>query len=311
MNDIDVEFPSARVRPSKTLGHYLDQAAFERFADVYRRAAATLPPAEARTIETSYGLVRCYRFTADGVTEPGRTPIVLLSGRNAATPMWAPALPALLALGRPIHAFDSIGEAGCSAQTAPLETIEHQTAWVAEALQGLELGRVHLVGHSLGGWLAAHVAMRRPELLASVTALDPPRVFTELSAGFVAAGLTASASVVPDAWRRRLLGWIAGGPITDSDPLGQLGWVGLKTFAVHQQPPQLPGADDLAGITTPLLAVLAGRSRVHDAEAAARGARRVPGARVELWPDAGHALHAEEPARLAELLGDFIASTDL
>lgn len=127
----------------------------------------------------------------------------------------------------------------------------------------------------------------------------------------MAAGLTASASVVPDAWRRRLLGWIAGGPITESDSLAQLGWVGLETFAVHQQPPRLPAADDLATITTPLLAVLAGRSRVHDAQAAARGAGTVPGARVELWPDVGHALHAEEPARLADLLGDFIASTDL
>lgn len=133
VNDVDIEFPSARVGPSKAVGHYLGRSAFERFVDAYRRAAAALPPAEARTIETSYGLARCYRFLETGAAGRGRAPIVLLSGRNAATPMWAPAIPDLLALHRPVYAFDSIGEAGCSAQTAPLDTTERQTAWVVEA----------------------------------------------------------------------------------------------------------------------------------------------------------------------------------
>lgn len=91
-----------------------------------------------------------------------------------------------------------------------------------------------------------------------------------------------------------------------SDPLDQLGWAGLQCYRVRQQPPQLPSPADLASIRVPLLAIFAGRSRVHDAQAAVRGAESVPRSRVELWPDVGHALHAGEPARLATTLGDFV-----
>lgn len=311
MTAIEVEFPSANVGASKSLGHFVDEAAFERFADAYRRAALELPSAVARTIETASGPVRCYRFTGAALDPSGRAPIVLLSGRNAATPMWAPAMDDLLALGRPLYSIDSLGEAGCSSQKAPLETVEDQVAWVAEALTQLGLREVHLVGHSLGGWLAAQVAMRRPALLGSVTTLDPPRVFTELSATFVLAGLAASSSTFPAAARRRMLGWIAGGPMVASDPLDQLGWAGLRGYRVRQLPPQLPSSTELGDVEVPLLAILAGRSRVHDAQAALRGAARVPGSQAEVWADVGHALHAEQPQRLAARLRTFVDSTGL
>lgn len=302
MSSIEVEFPSAVVGASRTVGHFLDRSAFERYAAAYREATRVLPPAEASTVETASGLVRAYRF---GDAVPGttaRVPIVLLSGRDSATPMWAPVLAELRALGRPLYSLDSVGGPGCSAQTGPLDTGEQQAAWVAEAVRGLGLERVHLVGHSLGGWLAVQVAMHRPDVLASVTVLDPPRVFTELGPGFVAAGLTASVPVVPARLRRRLLGWIAGAPMTETDPVDRLGWASIQTFRARQPPPHLPATADLAAIDVPLLVLLAGRSRVQRAHKAARGAAVVPGAQVEIWPDAGHCLHAEEPARLAARL---------
>lgn len=309
MSHVELEFPSAVVGTSRTRGHFVDQGAFERFAAAYREAFAALPPAEARTIATAAGPVRAYRFDTGAPGAAGRTPVVLLAGRDSSTPMWAPVLDDLLDLGRPLYSLDSVGGPGCSAQTGPLDTTEQQAAWVAEAVTGLGLAPVHLVGHSLGGWLAAHVAMHRPDVVASVTVLDPPRVFTELRLGFVAAGLTAAVPVVPARLRRRLIAWIAGTPLSEDDPVDRLGWTSIQTFRARQQPPQLPSAEDLAAIDVPLLAVLAGRSSVQSAERAAAGAAVVPRAQVDVWPEAGHCLHAEEPARLATRLGEFLSGT--
>lgn len=305
MRGVDVQFPSPVIGASKTLGHFVDQVAFERYVEAYRAAAQLLPPAEARTVTTSFGLVQVYQFSSADTRATGRTPVVLMSGRDSATPMWAPALDDLLTMGRPLYALDSVGGPGCSSQARPLTTSQDQAAWVAEVVRGLGLGRVHLVGHSLGGWLATQVAIHHPDVLASVTTLDPPRAFTELSLKFVAAGLTASVPAVPARLRRSLIGWIAGAPMNQIDPIDRLGWTSIQTFRVRQQPPQLPDRADLSSIEAPMLAILAGRSRVHDAQKAARGTNAVPGAQVEIWSDVGHCLHAERPRRLAVRLQEF------
>lgn len=301
----DVELPSPVIGPSRTLGHFVDTAAFARFGTAYTAAMATLPAAEPSTIPTTAGLVRAYRFGSSSSVDGA--PLVLLSGRDSSTPMWAPVLDGLIGLGRTTYSLDSVGGPGASTQTSPLDTAEKQAGWVAEAVRGLGVERAHLVGHSLGAWLAVQVARHRPDVVASVTAIDPPRVFTELRLGFVAAGVTASLGAVPDRLRRRLIGWIAGAPMSDDDPVDRLGWTSIETFRARQQPPQLPTPDDLAAIGVPLLVVLAGRSSVQDAEKAARGAAVVPGARVDVWPEAGHCLHAEDPARFVAGLADFLA----
>lgn len=77
--------------------------------------------------------------------------------------------------------------------------------------------------------------------------------------------------------------------------------MGLQTFRVRQPPPSRPAAEDLRAPAVPALAVFGGRSRVHDAEAAARSARSL-GWRVELWSDAGHTLHVDFAGRLADLV---------
>lgn len=310
MDATEVAFPAPVIGPSRSLGHFVDAEAFERFTTAYREAALLLPDARACSLPTGAGVVRAYRFGPTGPTGPDAVPVMLISGRDASTPMWAPTLPDLLTLDRPVISLDSLGGPGCSSQTAPQRTAADQAAWVAEAIRGLGLERVHLVGHSLGGWLAVQVAAHHPEVLASVAALDPARTFAELSPGFVAAGLAASTSLVPAPWRRRLVRWIAGEPMSLADPVDRLGWASITCFRARQPAPRLPTAELLAALEVPVLAVLAGRSRVHDAARAERTARTVPGAVVEVWPDAGHCLHAEHPRRLAARLADHVSGTE-
>lgn len=53
-----------------------------------------------------------------------------------------------------------------------MDNIHDLTYFYLDFLEALELEGVHLVGHSLGGWLAAELAVRNTSRLASLTLVD-------------------------------------------------------------------------------------------------------------------------------------------
>ncbi|MGV0800828.1 alpha/beta hydrolase, partial [Mycolicibacterium elephantis] len=78
--------------PSR-VGNFKNDRARAHFLDVYQKAMAGLPPvSQTRDVPTRFGTVRTYRF--DGATDG--TPVLVLPGRNASTPMWRANIPALL-----------------------------------------------------------------------------------------------------------------------------------------------------------------------------------------------------------------------
>ncbi len=306
VSSLDFPRPNLGGRGHSAVGHFKNQAGFERFVAAYGDAFALLPREHGRLdLDTSFGRVRCYRFGAGSAT-----PLVLLPGRNASTPMWGVNLPSLLKT-RTVYCLDSLGEAGASTQTRPLHGPNDQAAWVTEALGLLGAGPVHLVGSSLGGWLAVHVAIHHPQSLRSVTVLDPPATFARLSAGFIAGGLISAIPATPEWFRRRLLVWITGATPSRSDgPEARLATAALRAFRARHPVPTMPGMDQLRGVDVPVLALIGGRSRVHDPRAAATRAAALPTATVELWPDASHVLNSEFPQRLAERIDEFVTTVE-
>lgn len=57
-----------------------------------------------------------------------------------------------------------------------LETIADLAYFYLDFMDALDLRRVHLVGLSLGGWVAADLAVRNPDRLASLTLMDAPGI---------------------------------------------------------------------------------------------------------------------------------------
>ncbi|MBF6176704.1 alpha/beta fold hydrolase [Nocardia blacklockiae] len=288
-------------KPTEKVGYFATREAFDRFADAYLDGMDTLPePHETAAVPTAFGPVRAYRFG-----DRAGTPVVLLSGRQASTPMWRTNLPGLVA-DHTVWSLDSIGEPGASSQHRPLTGAADQAAWVSEALAGLGIARAHLLGVSIGGWLATQVAIHRPERVASVTLLDPANTFAPLSWKMIVVSLGSVIPGLPAAIRHRLLGWISGGARSDdSVPKGRLIAAAMRDFHAAQPMPARPTEAELLGISVPVLAIIAGRSIVHDAERAAATARRIPGAQVELWPAASHAVNGEFPDRIARRFRDF------
>ncbi|MFB1295430.1 alpha/beta fold hydrolase [Mycobacterium sp. pW049] len=250
---------------------------------------------ETYDVPTSFGTVRVYRF--DG---PGGRPVVLLPGRNASTPMWADNLPGLLA-HRTVFAADLLGEPGLSVQQRPIAGAEDQAQWFGEMLDGLALGGPHLMGVSFGGWAAANFAVRRPGRASSLTLLDPAMTFAPIAFRMLLASIPMGVPGAPERYRRWVLRWISGGAELDEyDPVAALIDSGTRDYVLRQPVPARFTDDQLRSLDVPVLALLAGRSVIHDARRAAETARKLlPRGRVEVWPEASHAISGEYPTEIA------------
>jgi pimeloyl-ACP methyl ester carboxylesterase len=107
-----------------------------------------------------------------GALDTGTTPLVLLPGGLMAieTAWEADALPRF-ARTRPVIAIELQGH-GHTADRDTDPQFSQLAADVAGVLDHLGVKRAHLLGHSLGGIVAAQVAMQRPDVVETLTVLS-------------------------------------------------------------------------------------------------------------------------------------------
>ena len=110
-------------------------------------------------------------------------PVLLVHGFGADLNTWMFTQPAL-ATGRRTLALDLPGHGG-SAKEVGAGDAESLTDAVEGALGALGVERVHLVGHSMGGAVAASLALRRPELVSSLTLIASAGFGPEINGLFI------------------------------------------------------------------------------------------------------------------------------
>lgn len=288
------------VRDPSPVGYWRSADARTTYLSRYESAFRGLPaPSATRDVRTGYGIVRAYRF---GAPVPGTAPIVLVPGRSSGVPMWADVLARLR--DREVYAVDALGDAGMSVQDRALAGAEDQAAWLAEALTGLGLDRVHLVGHSFGAWSAANLAVRFPERVATLTLWEPILVFAGLRWQMYVATVPSALPFLPESWRRKGLASIGGADGADAadSPIGAMIDAAAAGFRAALPTPEQPDDAALARLTMPVFVGLGGRSAVTDTAAAAERARTLPNVTVRVWPDGTHSLPMQYPDEvLAEL----------
>jgi pimeloyl-ACP methyl ester carboxylesterase len=291
-------------RGGASVGLFRSAVAHDRFVRTYDAAMAELPqPDETLDLRTRYGMVRAYRF--DGA-DPDLAPLVLLPGRASASPVWADNLPSLLGV-RTVWTLDLLGEPGMSIQARPIQDDADQARWLAEALAQLPADEVHLLGMSIGGWTAMNLAVREPEKIASVILLDPVFTFANLSPEAIMRSILISVSWFPKSWRDSFISWTAGGAPVEDEPIADMIEAGMQSYRLALPAPSRFSEQQLAGVDLPVLAIIAGESPMHDAAAAATFADRVlADGRIEVYPDASHAINGEYPRRIAADVATFL-----
>jgi pimeloyl-ACP methyl ester carboxylesterase len=100
----------------------------------------------------------------------GDTPVLFLHGAGG-VPAWTPFFDALAA-GRRLVVPDHPGF-GLSPDADHLRDVPDYAMFYLDLLDALDLHDVHVVGHSLGGWLAAEMAIRNESRVRSWSLIAP------------------------------------------------------------------------------------------------------------------------------------------
>jgi pimeloyl-ACP methyl ester carboxylesterase len=284
-------------------------------------AAAPKLPAP-KTIKLFGAKIRYYELGSPGA---GKPTLVLLHGLgSSAAGDWGQVMPAL-AKTHHVLALDQLGF-GNSDKPFIQYGIQIWVDFLGEFLREKQVAAgFMLMGESLGGWIAAQYtlqALRGEAVGESFRLIKPGRLVLADAAGFREA-MAANFERKPGgggagpslAGQKALLARIFRAPSfnTEASIRNGLGWSLSKgdshTIAsVYGNPAILNEAIDgqLGGLTIPTLVVWGAHDELLPLALGQRYAAEIPGAKLVVVPDSGHAPMIETPAAFLAALGDFL-----
>lgn len=249
---------------------------------------------------------------------PDAPPLLLVHGSGASSGSWGLVVPALADRHRVVR----VDLPGCG-QSPPAGTfaVPDQADRVAALLDDLGTGRVTVVGHSSGGYVATALAERRPDLVAaialvstgpSLAALRPEPLVLKILLGPPFGALIWP--VRTDAMLRRGIRATAARPVdVPDDMVAEMRGTTYRAFrevmrsnTAYIAERSVP--ERLAALDVPV-AVVFGAADPRWDPASAREYAAVAGARVDMIPGVGHLPPIEAPERTARLLLDFTAAS--
>jgi pimeloyl-ACP methyl ester carboxylesterase len=280
-------------------------------------ALSTLPPVTRTSVTLADG--QTVSALAWGDAQPE---LVLLHGGGQNAHTWDTVA---LALGRPLLAVDLPGHGHSGRRQdrdyGPWRNAEAVAAVIGQAAPGARA----VVGMSLGGATVIRLAATRPDLVRRAVIVDVTpdsgvrsRALTPAQRGAVA---LVSGSPSYESFEAMAAAAVAASPSRARSavergvrhnarrlPDGRWTW----RYDLFGERPASVGDHtalwaDVAAITVPVLLVLGGDSPFTGEDDVAEFRRRLPAARVEVVPGAGHAVQSDQPLALAALIEDFIS----
>jgi pimeloyl-ACP methyl ester carboxylesterase len=231
-------------------------------------------------------------------------PVVFLHGA-AGRPPWGAFFDTLAASGDLI--VPEHPGFGLSDNPAWIRNIADLAMYYLDFFDTLGLPPVHLVGHSLGGWTAAEVAVRNPVHLKSLTLIAPAGLRVPgipCGDNFIWSPEEAARNLYYDqAFAERVLA------LTPSEAEAEIMLTNRYTAAKLGWEPRWfnPALERwLHRITLPTLVLWGRDDKLMPSAYAKRWAECVPQARIELIAECGHLPHVEKADIAAQKILDFI-----
>ncbi len=260
-------------------------------------ASADVPPATLSKLERPDGRLDRRDWSA---ADPVGARIVLLHGLAADVQNWAALAAALTRGGRQVTAIDLPGHGSTSIEASD---IDGAAAVVADFLQTLGNESVELVGHSLGGAIAARAARQAPGRVARLTLLAPVGLDRAIDVDFVRSIVRVRSGGALQHLLRRLVVRPAVLTPAQLDALaaelarGRL--IGLADSLVDETGQQIDITADLRALAMPVRLVWGVQDRIIPWTQAAQAGSRCA---IHLIQDAGHVPHWDQPTEVARLL---------
>jgi pimeloyl-ACP methyl ester carboxylesterase len=256
--------------------------------------------------------------------------LLLLHGITNSSETWEPAADAL-AEHFTLVAPDLLGH-GHSATPRGDYSLGAHASGVRDLLSALEIGRVTVVGHSLGGGIAMQFAYQFPERCERLVLVSSGGLGKEVHLLLRAAALPGADWVLPMLTSRGVRGLGQGigaalrlGRIRPSPDVGVLasGFASLDTAGsrsaflhtvravIDTQGQRVSAVNRLhLAAVLPTLIVWGEQDSIIPPEHGHAAHAAMPDSRLELFPDAGHMPHHQDPARFAAVLSEFCATTE-
>jgi 2-succinyl-6-hydroxy-2,4-cyclohexadiene-1-carboxylate synthase len=216
---------------------------------------------------------------------------------------------------------DLIGHGRSDAPTdAARYSMGHAVSDLVAVLAHLGIARTAMLGYSLGGRVALHLALAAPQRLWALVceSASPGIEDIDERAARVAADAALADSIERDGIEAFVDRWQAQALFASQSRLPAAVLEAQRRVRLSQSPRGLAnslrgmgaGAQEyllprLASLDVPSL-FIAGALDERYAAMAPRLTATVPGAEQRIVPDAGHAVHLEQPAAFAAIVGDFL-----
>lgn len=308
-----------RSQDNGKIGGFISEEGKNEFIDVYELAMKDLPkPTEEFGVDTEFGKAKVYKFSEEGTAS--KTPLLLLPGKSASTPMWEPNLKDMMK-ERSIYTVEIIGEPGLSVQTKEINTAENQAVWLNKVIEQFPEETIHLAGLSFGGWNAVNVTVYNSMKIKSLILIDPLSVFGPIPLKIITdplkkilVAIPASMPIIPRSIREKMFRYISGGAETDENvPTARLIETGIRTYRSVLPMPEDITEKQLQEIKIPVLGIIAENSTMNNAERAMDvGLKnlRNPLSNMIMFQNASHAITGEYPEKLSRSILNFIQEVD-
>ena len=300
-----------------------------------RHAGSAGLPLEPTVDEAAPGLAALHELVLHGhrvfYRSAGSGPVVVLvHGITSTSATWANVLP-YLAERFTVIAPDLLGH-GESAKPRGDYSLGAYASGIRDLLIALGHERATFVGHSLGGGVAMQLAYLFPEHCDRLVLVSSGGLGRDITALLRAASLPGSELVLPLLANERTLaaghavgralgriglrvhtdlGEVLRGHASLADGEARAAFLNTLRTIVDFRGQRVNAADRLyLTQAIPFLLVWGERDPIIPVEHALAAHAALPGSRLELFPEAGHFPHLDDPLRFVRVLVDFIDSTD-
>jgi 2-succinyl-6-hydroxy-2,4-cyclohexadiene-1-carboxylate synthase len=228
-----------------------------------------------------------------------------------------------LCVRHPVVSIDFVGH-GCSDAPDDLAhySMEACVGQLACVFDELALERPHLLGYSMGGRAALSLVARHPELARSALLIGANAGLSDATArdARIRDDEALAARILDGGLEAFVDDWMAKPLFASQARLGRDALARARAQRMHNRPLGLANSLrgmgtgampplDLVGIKVPLCFVVGAEDEKFTV-LARRYCDRLPGARLEVVPRAGHAAHLENPEVFGKVARAFFAQVD-
>lgn len=242
-------------------------------------------------------------------------PLLLIAGMASDSASWGPLVPRLE------QSFTVIRPDNRSTgRTRPVDAPASVPIWAQDAvalLDHLGVASAQVMGHSLGGIIATHLAMAEPKRVTRLVLLaSAPLRLPRNEALFALMLALRAPGMAPDLWLRAFLPWLFHPRFFDDPALQETAIAQSLAYphaqsaaAMAHQARALAGFDPLplqVGPHIPVLALLSPDDLLIPMDTARAALAAFHDLRIETLPGAGHSLHWDAPTLVLDHILPFL-----